>query len=131
MIIRNIIILSGLVIGSLSVQAGDVSIRSVEFTEVGSGWKVRVTLEHADTGWEHYADAWRIVDSKGTELAKRVLHHPHVNEQPFTRSLAGVKIPADVTQVYIEAHDKVHGWSKDRVKVDLHTSHGDRYQVRR
>jgi len=71
-----------------------------------------VTVRHADTGWDHYANAWRVVavdgDSAGKELGKRVLHHPHENEQPFTRSLSGVAIPNDTTLVDIEAFDSVH-----------------------
>lgn len=112
-------------------QAGQVSIRYVQFNRGAADWTVNVTLEHADTGWKHYADAWRVVDLKGSVLATRTLWHPHVNEQPFTRSLSGVKIPADIRKVYVEAHDKVHGWSKDRVMVDLGKSSGKRYSVRR
>jgi hypothetical protein len=78
-----------------------------------------VTLKHADTGWEHYADAWRVLSPSGEELGKRVLYHPHVDEQPFTRSLGNINIPADLTEVYIEAHDKVHGWNPQRLKVPL------------
>lgn len=61
-----------------------------------------VTLKHEDTGWEHYADAWSVVfDDK--EIGERVLYHPHENEQPFTRGLGDVQIPAGVTTVYIRA----------------------------
>ncbi len=31
-------------------------------------------------------------------------------EQPFTRSLSGVEIPADVTTVTVEGRDLVNGW---------------------
>lgn len=78
-----------------------------------------VTLQHADTGWEHYADFWRVVSSDGEELGKRVLLHPHVNEQPFTRSLSGIEIPPSMNTVWVEANDSVHGLSSDRFKVDL------------
>lgn len=71
-----------------------------------------VTVKHADTGWEHYADAWEVLDLKGEILATRTLHHPHVNEQPFTRSLSGVSIPTAIRSVQIRAHDKVDGWSE-------------------
>ena len=46
----------------------------------------------------------------GTELGYRKLLHPHVNEQPFTRSLGGVSVPDGMTEVVIRAHDSVHGW---------------------
>ena len=38
------------------------------------------------TGWEHYANKWDVVGPDDTILGTRVLLHPHVNEQPFTRS---------------------------------------------
>jgi hypothetical protein len=56
-------------------------------------WQFDVTLAHPDTGWDHYADAWRIEAPDGTVLGLRELAHPHVEEQPFTRSLSGVVLP--------------------------------------
>ena len=110
--------------------ADDVAIKKVEIrsNSGGNDWIFHVTLKHNDTGWEHYADAWRIVDEEGKEIGKRVLYHPHEYEQPFTRSLSGVKLDEDAI-IYIEAHDKVHGWSKDRVKVNFEFPQGDRYQI--
>jgi len=113
------------------VHAGDVEILNVYLQETDSGWRAEVTLKHADTGWEHYADAWRIVDGKGRLLKTRVLYHPHVKEQPFTRSLSGIPIPAGLNKVYVEAHDKRHGWSPQKIEVDLTRSSGDRYHIRR
>lgn len=113
-----------------SAQAGQVEIVQAEFEAAASSWTVRVTLLHDDNGWDHYADAWRVVDEDGNELGVRTLYHPHENEQPFTRSLSGVSIPASTKIVYVEAHDKVHGWSKQRVRVDLTKSTGERYSVR-
>lgn len=101
------------------VYAGEVKIVDVKVEKQRAGWVFNVTLKHDDSGWDHYADAWRVVTKDGKELGTRTLFHPHVNEQPFTRSLADVKIPADVAEVYVEAHDKVHGWSKQRFKVKL------------
>jgi hypothetical protein len=100
--------------------AGEVRILAADFQHHGTDtWSVSVTLAHADTGWDHYADDWRVVDGKGTVLGDRVLYHPHVDEQPFTRSLGDVTIPESVTTVYVEAHDKVHGWTANRLTVDL------------
>lgn len=117
-----------LVIGLLSVlgtaHADNVKILAADFTSSGDNlWSVDVTLKHHDTGWEHYADNWRIVDGTGKVLGDRVLYHPHIMEQPFTRSLSNVKIPPGTTTVYIEAHDKVHGWTTERLEVNLGKAH--------
>jgi len=114
-----------------TVLANDVEIVKVKMNGSASSWRANVTLLHGDTGWDHYADAWRVVSPDGKVLGTRVLYHPHVNEQPFTRSLGNINIPADMTTVFVEAHDKVHGWSKQRVKVDLTQSSGDRFEVQR
>jgi hypothetical protein len=104
------------------IYADDVKIVAAEFNRKdGNHWSVDVTLKHGDTGWDHYADNWRIVDAKGNILGNRVLYHPHVEEQPFTRSLRNVKVPESTTIVYVEAHDKVHGWTPKRLRVDLNT----------
>ena len=99
--------------------AGDVEITDAKARALGNAWSFDVTLLHADTGWEHYADAWRVVAPDGTVLGTRTLLHPHVNEQPFTRSLSGVEIPAGTAEVFIEAHDSVHGWAPDRFRIAL------------
>jgi len=78
-----------------------------------------VTVKHADSGWDHYADKWDVVAPGGKILGTRVLFHPHVHEQPFTRSLGGVKIPAAIKQVTIRAHDKVHGYGGKEMTVKL------------
>lgn len=70
---------------------------------------LRVTLRHDDTGWDHYANQWQVLSPQGQLLATRTLHHPHVDEQPFTRSLSGVKIPLAMKAVLIRASDSVHG----------------------
>ncbi|NOZ53537.1 MAG: hypothetical protein GXP08_10420 [Gammaproteobacteria bacterium] len=99
--------------------ANDVEIINAKAEKQHVNWTIHVTLKHSDTGWDHYADAWRVVAKDGGELAKRTLYHPHVKEQPFTRSLANISIPSGVAFVYIEAHDNVHGWSKQRYKLKL------------
>ena len=78
-----------------------------------------VTLEHADEGWNHYANLWEVITLDGKLLGSRVLYHPHENEQPFTRSLAGVVIPAGLRQVKIRARDSLHGFTEQEVVVDI------------
>ena len=75
-----------------------------------SGGRFEVTLSHGDTGWDDYADGWRIELADGTVLGTRVLAHPHVTEQPFTRS-SSITVPAGVTEVYVRARTNVDGWA--------------------
>ncbi len=112
-------------------HAGQVQVKFVRLHKAGTSWNFAVTLRHADSGWDHYADAWRVVGEDGKVYGTRILYHPHEHEQPFTRSLSGVNIPAGVQRVIVEAHDKVHGWSPDRVVIDLDTPAGRRYRIGR
>jgi hypothetical protein len=68
-----------------------------------------VTVAHQDEGWDHYANRWEVLTPDGDVIATRTLAHPHVSEQPFTRSLSHIKIPAGVKKVVVRAHDSVHG----------------------
>ena len=121
-----------LALASLNVFAGDVAVLAAQFDDAGGGrWSASVTLEHADTGWEHYADAWRVVSEGGDVYGTRTLYHPHESEQPFTRSLGGIVIPKSVGTVYVEAHDKVHGWAPQRLKIDLTKARNGAIQVQR
>lgn len=78
-----------------------------------------VTVRHADSGWDHYANAWIVRTPDGTVLATRTLLHPHVSEQPFTRSLTGAVIPPDTETVIIEAVDSVHGSGGTRFTLSI------------
>ena len=71
---------------STAIFANDVEIVKVVLTSQTGTWRADVTLKHADEGWKHYADGWRLVDGNGNEIGMRKLYHPHVNEQPGTRS---------------------------------------------
>jgi hypothetical protein len=77
--------------------------------------RMSVTLEHPDTGWNHYADGWRIEAEDGTVIGTRELLHPHVEEQPFTRSLTVNDLPDG--PLYIRAKCSVDGWSDTRVSL--------------
>jgi len=103
---------------SLKAQANSVSVVDVQVS-CTTTCNFSVTLKHKDTGWEHYANRWEVLDLQGNILATRVLHHPHVNEQPFTRSLSNVKIPKGVQKVIIRAHDSVHEYSDKTYEVTL------------
>ncbi|MGI9601177.1 MAG: hypothetical protein ACR2QE_04795 [Acidimicrobiales bacterium] len=82
-------------------------------------WTVSATVSSPYDTPERYADAWRVLTVDGTELAVRELTHDHAGEQPFTRSLGGVVIPADVEQVIIEGRDQLNGWGGPTAPIDL------------
>lgn len=105
---------------SLTTIAGEADVLDVKVMQQAKGiYKFDVTVKHADTGWEHYADKWDVLAPDGSLLGTRTLYHPHENEQPFTRSLSGVKIPENITEVTLRAHDNVHGYGGKEMKILL------------
>ncbi|WP_422370160.1 hypothetical protein [Hoeflea sp.] len=103
-----------------AAHAGEARVAEVKFQQAADGtYRFDVTVRHADAGWEHYADRWQVLAPDGTVLGERVLLHPHDTEQPFTRSLAGVAIPDDITTVTVRAHDKRHGWGGAELTIEL------------
>ena len=107
-------------LAAASAMAGEVDVVDVRAVEASNGsWTFQVTLRHADEGWDHYADAWEILDEKGLVLGIRKLLHPHVDEQPFTRSLSDVVIPDNVRMVTVRGHDSVHGYGGAEMQVAL------------
>ena len=112
----------GLTIALMSGNAisGEADVVGVKIIKEGTGsYRFDVTVRHADEGWNHYADAWEVVGPDGTVLGTRKLAHPHENEQPFTRSLQGVRIPEGVSEVTVRAHDSVHKLGGAEMKVQV------------
>lgn len=106
-------------VSAFPTWADDSEIVDAVAERSGDTWRFSVTLRHDDTGWDDYADGWRVVTEDGTELGFRELLHPHVNEQPFTRSLGGVQIPEGVSTVFIEARTNTDGWGEVRYELTL------------
>jgi len=100
-------------------QAGLADVLSASASCAASVCTFSVTVRHADEGWNHYANAWEVLLPDGSVLATRVLEHPHVEEQPFTRELRGVRVPPNVTSVRIRARDSVHGNGGREVVIPL------------
>jgi len=98
---------------------GEADVIKVDAKRTGDTFRFSVTVRHADTGWDHYANAWEVVKTDGTVLATRVLAHPHVDEQPFTRSLGGVAIPEGTRTVFLRAVDSVHGQGGVTIEVNV------------
>lgn len=96
---------------AVPARAGEADVLGARIERAPDGsLRFEVTVRHADEGWRHYADRWEVLGPDGTVLAERILHHPHVDEQPFTRSLSGVYLPSGITELTIRAHDSIHGY---------------------
>ena len=92
--ILSILVLFWLCLPVPGLQAGEADVVKAAVENTGERtYRFDVTVAHADTGWDHYADKWEVLALDNTILGTRILHHPHVDEQPFTRSLSGVNIP--------------------------------------
>jgi hypothetical protein len=101
-----------------AAYAGEAEVVDVAVRMTGENtYSFDVTVRHADEGWKHYADKWDVVAPDGTVLGTRTLYHPHENEQPFTRSLSGVKIPPSISEVSVRVHDSVHGYGGKTVTI--------------
>jgi hypothetical protein len=116
--IRTFILLS-LLTGATTAWAGAPEIVNAKVTKQGMNWRIEVTLRHDDTGWDHFADGWEVLDAQGNVLGYRELMHPHVDEQPFTRSLSNLMLPDGTRELFIRTHCSVKGWSKDTLRVEL------------
>lgn len=104
------ILLSSLTASASVTLAGEADVEKVKISKESAGsYRFDVTVRHDDKGWDHYANKWEVVAPDGKVLGTRILAHPHDTEQPFTRSLGGVKIPAGVEKVRVRAYDSVHG----------------------
>lgn len=99
--------------------AGEVDVVGVEILPSGPDmYRLSVTLRHNDEGWQHYANRWEVLDEAGAILGTRVLMHPHVSEQPFTRSLV-VSLPMALKKIVVRGHDIIHGYGGRQMVVSV------------
>jgi hypothetical protein len=116
----TILALTCLVLAVTTARAGEADVENATATLTGKNtFRFDVTIRHADEGWQHYADRWDVVAPDGTVLGTRTLYHPHVDEQPFTRSLSGVKISDSIKEITVRAHDSLHGYGGRTMTVAL------------
>ena len=117
---------------SYSTSLDYAQVQYVEATQSQNGsWCFSTQVRHNDQSWDHYADAWQITDLEGNVLGKRVLLHPHDNEQPFTRSLCNVEIPKTIQKVVVSAKCNIHGVGGEKVIIDLRKSKGKGFIVKK
>lgn len=108
-----------LAVSPIEVLAGEADVVDAEVDCDGFVCDFSVTVRHDDEGWDHYADRWEVLDPGGNVLGVRELAHPHVQEQPFTRSLRSIEIPTEITEVIIRSHDTVHGYGGSELTIDI------------
>ena len=114
------ILFTSLFIITTAAYAGEADVIKVDVKRTGGDtYFFKVTVRHEDEGWDHYANKWDVVAPDGTILGTRTLYHPHVDEQPFTRSLSDVKISESITEVTIRAHDSVHEYGGKTMSVAI------------
>ena len=100
--------------------AGEADVVAAKVTKGGDGtYNFDVTIRSNDRGWDYYCDRFEVLAPDGKVLGVRTLYHPHENEQPFTRELYGVKIPAGLTKVRIRARHKPRGYDGESISVAL------------
>ncbi len=112
-------VLPALLLAATPVLGGEADVLAANVAATRDGYRFTVTVAHADEGWDHYADRFEILTPAGEILGVRTLHHPHVDEQPFTRSLSGVRVPDGLARVTVRARDSVHGYGGEAVTVAL------------
>lgn len=99
--------------------AGEADVLSAEVEHLnGDFYRFKVTVQHTDEDWEHFAKAWEVLGPDGTKLGARILQHPHINEQPFTRSMT-ITIPKQINKVTIRAYDLIHEFGGKELTIEL------------
>lgn len=118
---KILICLTASLMASVStVEASPTKIINATISLGGNAsYTIAVTLEHADHGWDHYANQWQVVGPNGDVIATRILAHPHVNEQPFTRSLSNIQIPEGISKITIKAGCTISGIDSNAFVLDV------------
>jgi len=107
-------------LAAVPVSAGTADVIEARLEWLGDRRaRVHATVEHADEGWSHYADRFDVLGEDGTVLTSRVLAHPHVHEQPFTRASQAFRIDADTRRLRVRARDSRHGYGGAEIVIDI------------
>lgn len=100
--------------------AGEADVINAKVAKGRDGtYNFDVTIRSNDRGWDYYCDRFEVLGPDGRVLGVRTLYHPHETEQPFTRELYGVRIPAGLRKVTIRARHKPKGYDGETLTVAL------------
>jgi hypothetical protein len=122
---RNVLLSLLLLSTSVISLAGEADVLSAEVEHLnGDFYRFKVSVHHTDENWDHFAKAWEVLSPDGTKLGARILQHPHINEQPFTRSMT-ITIPKQINKVNIRAYDLIHEFGGKELTIDINKDKQD------
>lgn len=114
-----VLCLSGAVYaGDNAARIADVQVKRDSVDQSGI-YHISVTIEHEDTGWDDYVEAWEITGPDGTLLGVRPFFEPELEHSQTVSALAGVVIPEDIKTVTIRARTHPRGIEGDPVEVQI------------
>jgi hypothetical protein len=113
---------SGVEAATASEQRFPDVVGAVATQDQAGSWTFSVTLSSPYDSPGRYADSWRVRNAEGIVYGERFLTHDHANEQPFTRSQSGIRIPDTVSEVIIEGRDQLYGWGGTTLTLTLDRS---------
>ena len=117
-LLGTLVLLATIALDQAKAESADVVAGEARQQPDGT-WDFSTTVAHRDIGWDHYADGWEVIGPDGEVLGVRVLLHPHVQEHPFTRTLAGVVVPGKTSYVTIRANCNIDGQGGQEWRIDL------------
>lgn len=110
----------GFVASAAAAWAGEADVIAAKVAKSRDGtYNFDVTIRSNDRGWDYYCDRFEVLGPDGKVFGVRTLYHPHETEQPFTRELYGVRIPAGLRKVTIRARHKPRGYDGDTLIIAL------------
>jgi hypothetical protein len=114
-----VFVLSGVAhAGEYAPRIADVQIKR-DNPEQSGIFHIRVTIEHEDTGWDDYVEAWEIYGPDGKIMGVRPFFEPELEQQQTVSALAGVVIPEDIKTVTIRARTHPVGLVGDPVEIQI------------
>ncbi len=102
-----------ILLNSSCLFAGEVLVNCEKVLHRGGDlYTFYISVSHEDEGWEHYANRFELLNEEKQIFATRVLRHPHVNQQSFTRDIT-IMLKQPISEFIVRAHDSVHGYGSE------------------